>query len=95
MQASFGYSKSTMIEDGHLVGGELLLAKPHREVDPASMIRAALACTRKANSDPHDAVARCSSEARAASRCRGFRADARARKQRKKAPFLSVRLIPQ
>ena len=48
-----------MIRSGHLVGGELLLAMPHREVDPASMIRAALAHSTKANSDPNDAVARC------------------------------------
>jgi hypothetical protein len=58
MQASSGYSKSIMIGGRHLVGGELLLAKPHREIDPASMIRAALAHSRKANSDPNDAVAR-------------------------------------
>jgi hypothetical protein len=32
-----------MIEDGHLGGGELLLAKPYRKADLARMIRAALA----------------------------------------------------
>ena len=38
-----GYSENAMIEDGHLGGGEFLLAKPYRKVDLARMIRAALA----------------------------------------------------
>jgi len=38
-----GYSGNAMIEDGHLGGGELLLAKPYRKVYLATMIRAALA----------------------------------------------------
>jgi CheY-like chemotaxis protein len=38
-----GYSENAMIEDGHLGGGELLLAKPYRKVDLARMIRTALA----------------------------------------------------
>jgi CheY-like chemotaxis protein len=38
-----GYSENAMLDDGHLGGGELLLAKPYRKVDLARMIRAALA----------------------------------------------------
>jgi CheY-like chemotaxis protein len=38
-----GYAENAMIEDGHLGGGELLLAKPYRKADLARMIRAALA----------------------------------------------------
>jgi CheY-like chemotaxis protein len=38
-----GYAKSTMVQDGHLDSGALLLAKPYRKVDLAKMIRTALA----------------------------------------------------
>lgn len=38
-----GYSESTMVHDGYLDAGALLLAKPYRKVDLAKMIRTALA----------------------------------------------------
>jgi CheY-like chemotaxis protein len=38
-----GYSKSTMLLDGFLDVGALLLAKPYRRADLAKMIRTALA----------------------------------------------------
>jgi hypothetical protein len=38
-----GYSEDAMIDHGQLGAGELLHAKPYRKVDPAGMIRTALA----------------------------------------------------
>jgi hypothetical protein len=38
-----GYSNETIIHNGHLDAGVLLLAKPYRKSDLARMIRAALA----------------------------------------------------
>jgi hypothetical protein len=38
-----GYTENTMVHDGRLDAGVLLLAKPYRKVDLAKMIRAALA----------------------------------------------------
>jgi YesN/AraC family two-component response regulator len=38
-----GYSESTMVRDGGLDAGVLLLAKPYRKADLAKMIRTALA----------------------------------------------------
>jgi len=38
-----GYSENAMIDDGHVVAGELMLAKPYRKGDLARMIRTALA----------------------------------------------------
>jgi len=37
-----GYSANTMVDDGYLDAGVLLLAKPYRKIDLARMIRAAL-----------------------------------------------------
>ena len=38
-----GYSENTMVQDGHLDAGVLMLAKPYREIDLAKMIRTTLA----------------------------------------------------
>ncbi len=38
-----GYTENTVVHDGCLDAGVLLLAKPYRKVDPAKMIRVALA----------------------------------------------------
>jgi hypothetical protein len=38
-----GYSENAIVQDGHLDAGFLMLAKPHRKIDPAKMIRTALA----------------------------------------------------